>query len=104
MVESIRPGASAARARFVLFDFDGSLSLIRTGWLGVMTPMMVEALAELKTGETEAQLRQVVEEFVWRLTGEDTVYQMMALAEEVGRRGGVPLDPLAYKKRYLDLL
>ena len=104
MVESIRPGASAARARFVLFDFDGSLSLIRTGWLGVMTPMMVEALAELKTGETEAQLRQVVEEFVWRLTGEETVYQMMALAEEVRRRGGVPLDPLAYKKRYLDLL
>jgi phosphoglycolate phosphatase-like HAD superfamily hydrolase len=104
MVESVCPGASAARARFVLFDFDGSLSLIRTGWLRVMTPMMVEVLAELRTGETEAQLRQVVEEFVWRLTGKETMYQMMALCEEVRRRGGVPLDPLAYKKRYLDLL
>ncbi|MGA2267130.1 MAG: HAD family hydrolase [Bryobacteraceae bacterium] len=104
MVESIRLGASAARARFVLFDFDGSLSLIRTGWVRVMTPMMVEVLAELETGETREQLRQVVEEFVWRLTGKETIYQMMALSEEVRRRGGVPLDPLAYKKRYLDRL
>jgi phosphoglycolate phosphatase len=103
MLEMIRP-ASAANARAVLFDFDGSLSLIRTGWMRVMVPMMVEALAETRTGETEEQLRHVVEEFVWRLTGEETIYQMIALADEVGRRGGLPLDPLVYKKRYLDLL
>src|SRR5205807_4686210 len=30
--------------------------------------------------------------------------QMMALAEEVKRRGGTPLDPLVYKSRYLDRL
>src|SRR5207244_5251043 len=30
--------------------------------------------------------------------------QMMQLAEEVRRRGGVPLEPLAYKHRYHDLL
>lgn len=104
MVETIHPGASAAHARFVLFDFDGSLSLIRTGWMRVMVPMMVEVLAALKTGETQEELRRVVEEFVWRLTGKETVYQMIALANEVKRRGGTPLDPLVYKKRYLDLL
>ncbi len=103
MLEIIRP-ASAAKARAVLFDFDGTLSLIRTGWMQVMVPMMIEVLAELRTGETEAELRQVVEGFVWRLTGEETIYQMIALAEEVKRRGGTPLDPLIYKKRYLDLL
>jgi phosphoglycolate phosphatase-like HAD superfamily hydrolase len=103
-MESIHPGVSAAAARFVLFDFDGSLSLIRTGWMRVMVPMMVEVLAELKTGESEEALRQVVEGFVWRLTGEETIYQMIALAAEVTRRGGKPLDPLAYKQRYLDLL
>jgi phosphoglycolate phosphatase-like HAD superfamily hydrolase len=104
MVESIRPGASAAHARFVLFDFDGSLSLIRTGWMRVMVPMMVGVLADLRTGETEEELRGVVEEFVWRLTGKETIYQMIALAGEVKRRGGAALEPLAYKKRYLDLL
>src|SRR5262249_36244523 len=33
-----------------------------------------------------------------------TVYQMIQLAEEVTKRGGVPLDPLVYKHMYLDRL
>ena len=65
MVEIIRPGASSPDAQIALFDFDGTLSLIRTGWIDVMVPMMVEILAELKTGETEDQLRSVVEDYVW---------------------------------------
>jgi phosphoglycolate phosphatase-like HAD superfamily hydrolase len=103
LVETIHP-VSAAHARVVLFDFDGSLSLIRTGWFQVMVPMMVETLAELRTGESEADLRQVVEEFVFRLTGQDTIYQMIELASQIQRRGGQPLDPLVYKKRYLERL
>ena len=87
-----------------LFDFDGTLSLIRSGWVDVMVPMMVEILLDLKTGETEAELRAIVEEFVWRLTGKETIYQMMEFADHVTRRGGNALDPLEYKKMYLDLL
>src|SRR5450432_4594115 len=102
-IEIVR-GASSPNAQVALFDFDGTLSLIRTGWLNVMVPMMVEILAELKTGESEASLRRTVEDYVWRLTGKETVYQMIALADEVKLRGGLPLDPLVYKKRYLDLL
>ena len=52
MIETIRP-ATSPDARVALFDFDGSLSLIRTGWMQVMIPMMIEILGELKTGETE---------------------------------------------------
>ena len=81
MVESVRPGVSARHARVVLFDFDGTLSLIRSGWMNVMVPMMVEILADLKTGESEEQLRALVEGFVWRLTGKETIYQMIAFAE-----------------------
>src|SRR6266404_3935820 len=104
MLEPIRPSASAARARVALFDFDGTLSLIRSGWVEVMVPMMVEILAGLKSGESEAELRGIVEDFVWRLTGKETIYQMMEFAEQVRKRGGTPLDPLEYKKMYLDLL
>jgi phosphoglycolate phosphatase len=104
MVETIRRGASSPDAQIALFDFDGTLSLIRTGWIDVMVPMMVRTLAELKTGETEDQLKSVVEDFVWRLTGKETVYQMIALAGEVTRRGGAARDPLVYKQRYLDAL
>jgi len=103
MIETIRP-AIAPDARVALFDFDGSLSLIRTGWMQVMIPMMIEILADLKTGETEEQLRTVIEDFVWRLTGQETVFQMIELANQVKLRGGTPLDPLVYKHRYLDLL
>src|ERR1700680_1692478 len=39
-----------------------------------------------------------------RLNGKQTIYQMMQLGEEVKKRGGQPLDPLAYKHRYHDLL
>ncbi len=103
MIEIIRRG-SAAQTKVVLFDFDGSLSLIRSGWMQVMIPMMIEILYELKTGETEDQLRQVVEDYVWRLTGLETVFQMIELAEQVKKRGGTPLDPVVYKKQYLDRL
>ena len=84
MVEIVVRGASAARARVVLFDFDGTLSLIRSGWMQVMIPMMVEILGELHTGESEGELTAVVEDFVWRLTGQETVYQMI----ELGRPSG----------------
>jgi len=104
MLETITAGASARKARVVLFDFDGTLSLIRSGWMDVMVPMMVEMLLDLHTGETEEQLRAVVEDFVWRLTGKETIYQMIAFADAIESRGGTPLDPLAYKKMYLDRL
>ncbi|HUB79394.1 MAG TPA: HAD family hydrolase [Bryobacteraceae bacterium] len=104
MVEQLRPGASAKSARISIFDFDGTVSLIRSGWMDVMAPMMVEILLDLKTGESEEDLRRVVEDFIWRLTGEQTIYQMIELARQVRQRGGEPLDPLLYKKMYLDRL
>src|SRR5574338_995329 len=104
MVECIRPGATAKQTRVALFDFDGTLSLIRSGWVDVMVPMMVEFLAETNSGESEEALTAVVRDFVGRLPGKQTIYQMIELADQVARRGAKPLDPLQYKKRYLDLL
>jgi len=104
MIECLHPEVSAKPARVVLFDFDGTVSLIRTGWVDVMTPMMVEILAALKTGESEAELYAIVEEYVARLTGEQTIYQMIELARQVELRGGKPLDPSVYKRMYLDRL
>src|SRR6516162_1846075 len=103
-IEVLRPDLPRGRFRSVLFDFDGTLSLIREGWPQVMIPMMVRVLRETGTSETEAELTTAVEEFVMRLNGRQTIYQMIQLAEEVSRRGGKPLEPLAYKHRYHDLL
>ena len=103
-VESVHPNVSAVHARVGLFDFDGTISLIRSGWVEVMVPMMVEILSSLRTGESEAALRSLVEDFVARLTGEQTIYQMMELARQLELRGGRPLEPLAYKRMYHDKL
>ena len=100
MIECLHPAISARQARVVLLDFDGTLSLIRTGWVDVMVPMMVEILAGLKSGESEEELRALVEDYVARLTGEQTIYQFIEFARQVERRGGKPLDPLAYKQMY----
>ena len=104
MVEIITGGVSAGRTRVALFDFDGTLSLIRAGWVDVMVPMMVELLLDARSGESEAEIKAVVEEFVGRLTGKQTVYQMIELADHLQKRGVRPLDPLVYKKMYLDRL
>ncbi len=103
-IEVLRPNLPRGRFRGVLFDFDGTLSLIREGWPQVMIPMMVEKLRATGTGETDEQLRAVVEDFVMRLNGRQTIYQMIQLAEEIRKRGATPKDPLVYKHEYHDRL
>lgn len=48
-----------------------------------MIPMMVDILAETPTKETRKELNAVVVDFVHRLTGRQTIYQMIHLVEEV---------------------
>lgn len=99
-IELIHPDLPRGCFRSVLFDFDGTLSLIREGWPQVMIPMMVEILQATGTAEAPEELNAAVEEFVMRLNGRQTIYQMIQLAQEVERRGGRPLEPLAYKHEY----
>jgi phosphoglycolate phosphatase len=103
-IEIVRSLAGRTPPRHVLFDFDGTLSLIREGWPEIMVPMMVEVLQATGTGETAAELAEHVREFVMELTGKQTIYQMIHLVEEVTKRGGVPLDPAEYKQMYHDRL
>ena len=103
-IEIIREPSRKKPIEHVVFDFDGTLSLVREGWPEVMVPMMVEVLQETKTTETAKELHDIAYDFVMKLNGKQTIYQMIRLAEEVTARGGTPLEPLAYKERYHDLL
>ena len=77
-IEVLRPGLPRGRFRSALFDFDGTLSLIREGWPQVMIPMMVGALRETGTRETDAELHAAVEDFVMRLNGRQTLAENIA--------------------------
>src|SRR5438552_11693614 len=84
----------------VLFDFDGTLSLIREGWPEVMVPMFAEMLPR-RAGETDEQIRQLMHDDIMGLNGKQTIYQMIQLAERIKERGGQPKEPLWYKAEYL---
>jgi len=99
-IEIVRPPRRERPPRHVLFDFDGTLSLIREGWPDVMVPMMVEVLQAAGTGESRESLGELVHEFVMQLNGKQTIYQMIRLAEEVRKRGSTPEEPLIYKQEY----
>ena len=87
--------------RVAMFDFDGTISLIREGWQKIMIPYFCEVIEELGTGEDRAVIESEVTEFVDRLTGKQTIYQCMALDEAVIKRGGPHREPLEYKEEYL---
>ena len=55
-MEILNSDLPRGRFRSVLFDFDGTLSLIREGWPQIMIPMMVEVLRETGTAETGPEL------------------------------------------------
>lgn len=87
-----------------MFDFDGTLSLVRANWQGIMVPMMLDYLSELGTGESKEALTSLIEDFVIELTGKPTIFQMHRLVEEIGKRGGSAKTAEFYKEVYHDRL
>ncbi len=104
LIEILHETAPGIPLKHVLFDFDGTLSLVREGWPEVMVAMMTEEILATGTPESRDDVSRRCHDFVMRLTGKQTIYQMIQLAEEIKARGGRPLDPLAYKQKYHDRL
>jgi phosphoglycolate phosphatase len=85
--------------RAALFDFDGTLSLIREGWAGVMADLGLDLFR--KQGITiRTNDRVYLEDQMLRLSGKPSIYQMRRLAAEVANRGGTPGDPADYLKEF----
>ncbi|HIF34717.1 MAG TPA: GTP cyclohydrolase II [Planctomycetes bacterium] len=103
-IERLNHNAPNGPFAAAIFDFDGTISLFRRNWQEIMIPMMVGLLAECQSGESNDELHAVVEEFVMRLNGRQTIYQMIQLCDEIRKRGGAPHDPLVYKNQYHELL
>lgn len=100
MIEIVTP--RTAHFRYAVFDFDGTLSLVREGWQGIMIPYFTEALLETPSGraEGEAAMRALAREFIDLNTGKQTIYQCIELAGHIDRLGGRALDPQDYKDEY----
>ncbi len=84
----------------VIFDFDGTLSLVRQGWQDIMIPYFTQVLTNTPKAGSYEDENKCVREFVDILTGKQTIFQCIALNDEVVKRGGKSVDPLVYKKEY----
>ena len=103
-IETINYTLKPSRITHALFDFDGTLSLIREGWQKVMVKVMVDELLKTPRCEERRIVEQVVQGYVDKLTGKQTMYQMLRFVEEIEKRGGEAENALHYKKRYLQLI
>lgn len=92
------------RVRYALFDFDGTLSLIRRGWEQVMIAFMLECISPEVPPAPEIQSE--VADYVDRSTGILTIKQMKWLEQTVRRYGLTPkvLSASEYKRQYNERL
>jgi phosphoglycolate phosphatase-like HAD superfamily hydrolase len=95
-IEVIKEFPQRGRFKSALLDF----SLIREGWQQIMKPYFTEILLRTPRAEGPEAVEDCVHDFVDYLTGKQTIYQCMQLAEEVKKRGGTPEDPQVYKDEY----
>jgi phosphoglycolate phosphatase-like HAD superfamily hydrolase len=105
-IEIINPKIIRGQIRHVLFDFDGTLSLIRTGWQRIMASLMVETLLRTPKGRElgEEKIQKMVTEYIDASTGLQTIFQMKWLAKKVTDFGGKPASPWEYKRLYNERL
>jgi len=105
-IEIVNPEVARGRFKHILFDFDGTISLLREGWQGIMTPVCIEMIC----GDTTptAAIAEEVNQMIDETTGIQTIFQMERLVEMVRAHGLVPegriQDAAGYKQVYNDRL
>lgn len=96
------------RFQNVIFDHDGTLSVLRQGWESIMEPTMLRAILgdRMRTAEPPllARVTERIREFIDKTTGIQTITQMEGLSQMVKEFCLVPereiLDAAGYKALY----
>ncbi len=103
-LEVVNPAARLGHVRHALFDFDGTISVIRRGWETIMIPLMVEMICDGQPAP--AGLEDEVAAYVDRSTGILTIEQMRWLEATVRRYGLArqPQTAAEYKRIYNERL
>jgi phosphoglycolate phosphatase len=90
-----RPGL-----RHALMDWDGTISLLRGGWVEVMTDLCLEHLPR-NPDETAEELRTAIHGEMLALNGKPSIHQMARIAELVMARAGSSLHADDYQRFYV---
>ncbi|MDI9401180.1 MAG: HAD family hydrolase [Limisphaerales bacterium] len=76
----------------ILFDLDGTISLVRAGWSEVMLASFLRKMP-LQAGESEEELRALLLDDMLRQNGKPSIFQFIRFAERLQERTGEVLDP-----------
>lgn len=95
-MEIINPAITRGRVRVAIFDFDGTLSLLREGWTEIMHALILDELLRTPKHEDEATLRHFISDVIYQTAGQQTIYQMIRFAQEIEKRGGTSQAPEEY--------
>jgi phosphoglycolate phosphatase-like HAD superfamily hydrolase len=103
-LEIAHPSVRLGRVRYALFDFDGTLSVIRHGWEQIMIAVMLEGICNSQS--PDPQIVDEVSQYVDKSTGILTIKQMKWLEEAVRLYGISEIQRSAseYKRIYNDRL
>jgi beta-phosphoglucomutase-like phosphatase (HAD superfamily) len=101
-IEIIRPDGLPRRIQAVLFDWDGTLSLLREGWSDIMTEQMIGILDQV--GFPQSRRAAAVESIVVGLNGRPTIVQMQALAGLIRESCRQTVDSAAFLADYQNRL
>ena len=101
-IEVVNSRAPKGNFKFAIFDFDGTISLIREGWQQIMIPYFTDELAACPGAKNTARekIAEDARDFIYINTGKQTIYQCIELAARVEKLGGRALTPLEYKAEY----
>ena len=89
------------KIKHVLFDFDGTISLLRKGWQEIMHPMMIEAICGDET--LTHRMNNRVSEFIDETTGVQTIVQMHGLVDLVREFGFVSEQNILSAQGYREI-
>ena len=93
-VEIRNPNVRRGPFRAAMFDFDGTVSLLREGWSRVMAEMGAELL-------NDPAAKMVIEREMLMLSGKPSIFQMHRLAAIAQERGHQSPDPEVLLKEFL---
>lgn len=86
--------------RLALMDWDGTISLLRGGWVEVMTDLCLEHLP-MNPDEKAEQVRAAIHAEMLALNGKPSIHQMARIAELVMGRAGSALHADDYQRFYV---
>ncbi|MDR2644010.1 MAG: HAD family hydrolase [Planctomycetaceae bacterium] len=101
-IEIVRRKFPKKHPKVVMFDFDGTVGLIRAGWHEVLVSFHTEVLIETPQGkemETNSLLK-LIRGYIETNIGKPPIYQSYSLIEAVRNLGGEPRQAEEYNEIY----